>query len=116
MIFTGDILFVEAHPVLWEGPGGNWIAAYEKILSLDVETVRDDLIYIRDEGRKRYDAALRSFEAAKDVKRGDHESWGDGERIAVNAAPLYREFSGPDERLDAATLFSQMAALYNERM
>ena len=66
-IFTGDILFIEGHPILWAGPVGNWIAACEMIEAMEVETivpghgpvtdkagvarVRDYLTYIRDEAK-----------------------------------------------------------------
>ena len=130
-VFTGDILFIEGHPIMWEGPVGNWIDACDKIMALDIETVvpghgpitdkrgvkavRDYLIYVRDEARKRFDAGLSAFEAAQDINMSDYDSWGDGERIVVNVATLYREFSGTDERPDAATLFGQMAALNKQR-
>lgn len=126
-VFTGDILFIEGHPIMWEGPVGNWIDACDKIMAMDVETVvpghgpitdkrgvaalREYLVYIQKEARKRYDAGLSAFEAAKDIDMSDYDSWGDGERIAVNVATLYREFSGSDETPDAATLFGQMAEL-----
>ena len=67
-IFTGDILFIDGTPIMWEGPVANWIDACEKIVALDPEvvvpghgpltdtrgalTVRDYLVYIRDEARK----------------------------------------------------------------
>src|SRR4029078_12676494 len=37
--FTGDILFVGGHPIVWEGPVANWVAALDRILAMDVETV-----------------------------------------------------------------------------
>ena len=130
-VYTGDILFIEGHPILWEGPVGNWIAACDKIMAMDVETVvpghgpitdkrgvqavRDYFVYIRDEARKRYDAGLTPLEAARDIPLEAYGTWGDPERMAVNVATLYREFSGSDEHLDPATLFSQMADLYSAR-
>ena len=112
---------------MWEGPAGNWIDACDKILAMDVETVvpghgpitdkrgvravRDYLVYTRDEAKKRYDAGLSSFEAAQDIDMSDYDSWGDGERIAINVATLYREFGSTDAPSDAATLFGQMAEL-----
>src|SRR5579859_6238076 len=39
VIFSGDILFIEGHPIMWAGPVGNWIRACERILALDVETI-----------------------------------------------------------------------------
>jgi glyoxylase-like metal-dependent hydrolase (beta-lactamase superfamily II) len=127
VVFTGDILFIEGHPIMWEGPVGNWIGACERILAMDVETVvpghgpitdkrgvtavRDYLTYTRDEARKRFDAGLSAFDAARDIDMSDYDSWGDGERIVVNVATLYREFSGETAHPDVATLFGQMAQL-----
>ena len=71
LVFTGDILFIEGHPILWAGPVGNWIDACNYIASLDVDVVvpghgpitdkrgvlavRDYLIYVRD---KRDDVSI----------------------------------------------------------
>ena len=130
-VFTGDILFIEGHPIMWEGPVSNWISACDNILAMDVDiivpghgpitdkkgvtAVRNYLIYVRDEARKRFDAGLDSFEAARDINMTDYDSWGDGERIAVNVATLYREFRGDDTPHDTTTLFSQMATLAKDR-
>ena len=130
-VFTGDILFVEGTPIMWAGPVGNWIAACEKILELDCETivpghgpvtdrrgveaVRGYLTYIRDEARKRFDAGLSARDAAHDIALGDYDSWGDAERIAVNVATLYREFSGDGSAPNAAELFAQMGEIWQKR-
>jgi glyoxylase-like metal-dependent hydrolase (beta-lactamase superfamily II) len=37
ILYTGDLLFVGGHPVLWAGPIENWIKACDYILSLDVD-------------------------------------------------------------------------------
>lgn len=129
-VYTGDILFIEGHPILWEGPVQNWINACDAICAMDVETVvpghgpitdkrgvralQQYLVYVRDEARKRYDAGLSCFEAAQDIDMSDYDAWGDGERIAVNVATLYHEFSG-DPRPDTATLFGWMAELDKRR-
>jgi cyclase len=126
-LFTGDILFIEGTPVLWAGPVQNWIDACEWMLDLDVETivpghgpitdrrgpaaVRDYLVYIRDEARRRYDAGLDAWEAARDIALGDYASWGDAERIVVNTATLYREFAGDPRPPDLLDLFRKMAVL-----
>ena len=34
-VFTGDILFVDGHPVIWAGPVGNWVRACDRILEWD---------------------------------------------------------------------------------
>ncbi|MEE2674316.1 MAG: MBL fold metallo-hydrolase [Myxococcota bacterium] len=127
VVFTGDILFIEGTPIMWEGPVGNWIRACERIEELGAavvvpghgpitdrsgaRAVRDYLVYVRDEARTRFDAGLSANEAVKDIALGPYASWGDAERIAVNVHTLYREFGGSDERASPVELFSLMAGL-----
>jgi glyoxylase-like metal-dependent hydrolase (beta-lactamase superfamily II) len=110
VIFTGDILFINGHPLIWTGPIGNWIKACQLIMDLDVETVvpghgpitdkrgaaavKGYLEYVTREARKRFDAGMPMFEAARDISMAEYRNWSDGERIAANVAALYREFSG----------------------
>jgi len=37
VVFTGDILFIEGHPILWAGPVKNWINACDRIISMEVD-------------------------------------------------------------------------------
>ena len=131
LIYTGDILFIEGHPILWVGPVGNWIEACDYMLGLDLENVvpghgpvtdkrgvaavRDYLIYIRDEARKRFDAGMPPNEAALDISLTDYDSWGDAERIVVNVAVLYKEFAADPEPGDIAELFALMARVHKAR-
>lgn len=126
-VFTGDILFIEGTPIMWEGPVANWISACEKIVELapsvivpghgpltDVSgalAVRDYLIYVRDEARKRFDAGLSIRDAAHDIALGDYSSWLDSERIAVNVSTLYREFGYAGPPLGPMETFELMAEL-----
>ena len=126
-VFTGDILFIEGTPIMWEGPVANWIDACEKIAALEPEVivpghgpltdvagalaVRDYLIYVRDEARKRFDAGLTVRDAAFDISLGDYSAWSDSERIAVNVATLYKEFGATEQDLDVIQIFELMAAL-----
>jgi glyoxylase-like metal-dependent hydrolase (beta-lactamase superfamily II) len=131
VVFSGDILFVEGHPVIWAGPIGNWIRACDRILAMDVDVIvpghgpitdkggvrrlRAYLEYIAREARRRYDAGMPALEAARDIALDDYESWGDPERIVVNVHTLYREFSGDSTPVDVMALFAQMAALDRDR-
>lgn len=130
-VFTGDILFIEGHPLMWEGPIGNWIAACDRMLSMEIDTVvpghgpitdkngvravRDYLRYINDEARKRFDAGMSFEQAAVDISLTDYESWGDAERIVANVSTLYKEFAGDDSPTDVAAVFALMAGLYRDR-
>ena len=127
VIFTGDILFIDGTPIIWEGPVENWLAACDRIEALELEAivpghgpitdkqgvraVRDYLVFVRDEARARYDAGMSPEEAARDISLGEFRHWLDAERIAVNVHTLYREFSGSNERASALELFGLMAEL-----
>lgn len=130
-IFTGDILFIDGTPIMWEGPVGNWIAACDHILGLDVahivpghgplatradvQAVRDYLVYVRDEARARHDAGMTARDAAHDIALGRFASWRDAERIAVNVDTLYREFAHDHGPRDVVALFGLMGELYYDR-
>ncbi len=127
VVFTGDILFIEGTPVMWEGPVANWIKACRLIEAMEVDhivpghgpvtdkrgvaQVREYLEYVRDQARRRYDAGMDAFEAARDIELAEYSAWSDPERIAVNVDSLYREFSGEDQATDIMELFSRMAKL-----
>ena len=127
IVYTGDILFIDGTPIMWAGPVGNWIAACDRILEMDVEaivpghgpitdkagvrTVQAYLRYIDGEARKRFDAGLAVRDAAHDIALGDYASWIDAERIAVNVDTLYREYRGDTSPPDIVGLFSLMAEL-----
>jgi glyoxylase-like metal-dependent hydrolase (beta-lactamase superfamily II) len=127
-VFTGDILFIEGHPIMWNGPIKNWVAACERMLAMDIDTVvpghgpitdkrgvkavRDYLVYITDEARKRFAEGMSFYDAAMDISLTDYSSWGDSERIVVNVAALYREFAGDSRPPDMGELTAMMAALH----
>ena len=130
-VFTGDILFIDGTPIMWAGPVQRWVEAGLRIAEMDVETVvpghgpitdkrgvaavQGYLEYIRDEARKRFDAGMEAFDAARDIALGDYASWGDAERIVVNIDRLYKEFSGDDSAPDIPALFGQMADVAGSR-
>jgi len=127
VVFTGDILFINSTPVMWQGPVANWINACLLIEDMaadlivpghgpitdkhGVVKVRHYLQFVRDQARARYDAGMDAFEAAKDIELTEYSSWSDPERIAVNVDSLYREFSGQQARTDVFELMRRMAAL-----
>ena len=131
LVFTGDILFIEGHPIVWAGPVQNWVDACDYLLNLDVETVvpghgpitdkrgvqavRDYLVYVTDEARQRFDAGMGLLDAALDISLADYDSWGDAERIVVNVATLYKEFSGDPQPNDTTELFGLMAQVHKNQ-
>jgi glyoxylase-like metal-dependent hydrolase (beta-lactamase superfamily II) len=129
-VFAGDIVFAGGHPVLWAGPAQSWIDACDLMLSWDVETVvsghgpvtdkagvgelRDYLVYLRAEARKRFDAGMGPTEAAWDISLDGWRHWLDAERILVNVHTLWREFGGVAER-DPLPLFALMREYRRQR-
>lgn len=127
VVFTGDILFIDGTPIMWEGPVGNWIRACDRIVEMQprvivpghgpltdtdgVRSVKRYLEYVRDEARVRYDAGLSPADAARDIALGDFSSWLDAERIVVNVHTLYREFSGDHQPPSLIEIFGLMAEL-----
>ena len=128
LIFTGDILFIEGHPIIWAGPVHNWIDACDYMLGLDIETVvpghgpitdkrgieamRGYLVYVTEQARLRFDAGMSVMEAALDISLADYDSWGDAERIVVNVASLYREFGAEGGPGNITEMFALMAAVH----
>jgi len=123
-LFTGDLLFVGGHPVIWEGPIGNWIKICDHILGLDVDVIvpghgpiadkaavrelKAYFEYISAEARRHFDNGVPAEEAARKIGFDRFASWLDPERIVINTASLYREFSGSKAPLDRMTLFAGM--------
>ncbi len=126
-VFTGDILFIDGTPILWQGPVENWIQACDRIIEMNprvivpghgpltdvhgVASMREYLVYIRDQARLRYDAGMSPSDAARDISLGDYSAWLDAERIVVNVHTLYREFGDSRPAPNIVELFALMAEL-----
>jgi len=126
-VFTGDILFAGVTPIMWAGPLGNWLAACDWILDLDVETIvpghgplagtddvrrmADYLRFVDREARGRYEAGMPALEAALDITLGEFGRWPDAERVAANVIALYREYAGDPQPPDVMAVFAAMAAV-----
>ena len=124
-VFTGDILFVEGTPIVWEGPVANWIAACDRILALapevvvpghgpitdrrGVDAMRAYFVWLGREARARFDAGMDAATAARDIPLGEFGDWSDPERIVVNVDTLYREFGAPVAEPDTLRLLQGMS-------
>lgn len=111
VVYTGDIMFIGGHPVIWAGPWSNWIKACETILALDVDVIvpghgpitdkkgakemLDWIVYLRDEAKARYDAGLSLEDTVREIEVPFPISeWIDRDRIVTNVNLLYHEFGG----------------------
>ena len=126
-LFTGDILFKDAHPLIWQGPTSNWIAVLQRLLAMDIETVvpghgpltdksglAEILHYLEVltvEARRRYDAGMSVEDAVRDLTLDEFKGWLDAERTYLNVHSLYRDFAGDTEPGDILAMFAGMARL-----
>jgi cyclase len=131
VLFTGDILFSEAHPIAWAGPVSNWIAACDRILVMDVEVIvpghgplaglgavrelKAYFEYLYAEARTRHAAGMTALQAARSISLERWAEWGDPERLVVNIANIYCELSDDPEPLNPLAAFEQMAELAHSR-
>jgi cyclase len=124
-VFTGDILFAASTPVMWAGPVSSWLAAAERILSLEprvivpghgplataqmVRDLQEYLRFVQRESRRRFAAGMDAVTAADDIDLGPYADWGDAERIAVNVEMIYRELDPTRPAVPVPELFVRMA-------
>lgn len=131
VVFTGDLLFNEGHPIMWAGPIENWIAACQYIIDLDPSVVvpghgpitdkaavagmKDYFEYVREAARMRFDAGMEFEQAARDINMSEYRGWSDPERIVANVFSLYRQWGAqftPEQQRD---LFGAMGRYRKER-
>ncbi|GCE20156.1 MBL fold metallo-hydrolase [Dictyobacter kobayashii] len=114
VMFTGDIVFAEAHPVVWAGPVSRWIYACDFILEQDVNvivpghgpvtdksavaTLKQYFVYLFEEAEKRYKAGMNALDAAYEINYEMFSSWKNPERMIPNVAAVYREISQTAEK------------------
>jgi cyclase len=126
-VFTGDLLFIGGHPIVWAGPVRNWVAALDHILGLEVDVIvpghgpvtdkdgvrelRAYFVELETAARPLWEAGLSPLDAARQLRIDRAAGWGDPERLVVNVAACFRDFAGSSEAADMAALFVGMAEL-----
>ncbi|MFK8019373.1 MAG: MBL fold metallo-hydrolase [Pseudomonadales bacterium] len=131
-VFTGDILFIDGTPIIWAGPVSNWIAACDRILQMDaehivpghgpitdkkgVQAVASYLQHIEQQARIRFDGGMALAEAVHDIPLNEFADWLDPERIAINVATLYREFSGEKSQGDPIQTLTLAAEVWKRSL
>jgi len=127
VLFSGDIIFSNGHPIAWAGPVSNWVAACERILAMDVEVIvpghgplADKAVvaelkayfeYLYEQAAVRYREGMDPVQAARSIAMDRWADWGEAERLVVNVANVFHELSGEQEPLNALAAFQQMAEL-----
>jgi glyoxylase-like metal-dependent hydrolase (beta-lactamase superfamily II) len=123
VVFTGDVLFMGSHPIMWEGPIQNWIRACDLLLGLDVDTVvpghgpltdksgiqatRDYWVSLERAVHVGHAAGASAQEIARSLVAGDTRA--ERERMMVNVDTAWRELSGETGDRDPLVLLAQMA-------
>ncbi len=129
VVFTGDILFIEGHPLMWAGPVKNWLKACDLIVSLKpkivvpghgpitgingVFAIKEYFEFVFSEARKHFDSGKEILPAAAEMLKSKYAQWGDSERMAANVAMMYREFKGDTNPPNMIELLGLMASCTN---
>lgn len=110
VLFVGDIGFFYVVPWCQNAHPTRWIEVCNRIEAMDVDVIvpghgplggkaelaemRDYLVRLKAEARRRYDAKLTAGEAAADIRMGKYDNWIGPERIVIDVHRLYEEFAG----------------------
>ncbi len=109
VLFSGDLLFIGSHPIVWDGPIQSWIAACERILALDVDVIVPGHGPLTNKAGVRFTNLYwrRVLDFAEQV-RGDQLAlpeailclrrefaWDEPERAAVNLSHALRQLGAP---------------------
>lgn len=135
VLFAADVMFVGVIPVMWAGPVERWIAALDRIESLDpafvvpghgpvcgldeVRALRDWWVEI-DAAAQRHFADGRSPLAAAGAivaQGGDWTSWDGPERVVISVHTIYRHLSGDNggvSPLQRIRIFAEVGTLASE--
>lgn len=112
VVFAGDLLFLYSTPVGMEATMRGWVDALDSMSELDADVFvpghgplcgsegphecREYLSLLRYEVRRRFDARLDVYEAARSINLGRFKEWANWERVVMNVDCLYREFRHDD--------------------
>ncbi|MQA16558.1 MAG: MBL fold metallo-hydrolase [Pseudonocardiaceae bacterium] len=127
LLYAGDILFVGGTPIVWAGPIGRWIAACDRILDMDVERVvpghgplsgkpevaamREYLVFVERETRKRFEDGLSVDEAIASIDLGRYADMPEHGRIAQNVLNVYQQLDPTLPQPDRVLVLEKIAAL-----
>ncbi|WP_159080817.1 MBL fold metallo-hydrolase [Nocardia suismassiliense] len=107
IIYAGDLVFSDTHPVIHTGPVDRWIAACSQMLSLDPAAIvpghgpvidsagllrfRSYLEHIRDHAIACQRKGISVWQAAATFECSETAHWSDADRVVINLAAVYRE-------------------------
>ena len=110
VLFVGDIGFFYVVPWCQNAHPSRWTEVCDQIDAMDVQVIvpghgplgskaeladmRDYLVRLKEETRRRYAAKLTAGAAAADIRMGKYDNWIGPERIVINVQRFYEEFAG----------------------
>ena len=128
--FSGDLLFIGGHPIVWTGPVANWVVALDRILAMDVDVIvpghgpvtdktgvrelRAYFVELEAAALPLWHEGLSPLDAARRLRLDRCAGWGEAERLVVNVAACYRGF-GATESAVVLDAFADMATLASEQ-
>jgi len=129
--FTGDILFIGSHPIVWAGPVESWIRACDRLLSLDVDVIvpghgplttklgvqrtKDYWEGLVEASRKGREAGASADEIARELLARATDGWTEASRLAVNVDTICRTLAGDTSHRDPLAMMAKMARLERAR-
>jgi glyoxylase-like metal-dependent hydrolase (beta-lactamase superfamily II) len=127
LLFAGDILFVGGTPIAWAGPIERWIDACDRILDMDLDTIvpghgpvsgkpevrdmREYLVFVEREARKRFEDGLSIDEAIASIDLGEYADLPEHGRLAQNVINVYQQLDPGLPRPERLTVLGRIAAL-----
>lgn len=131
VVFTGDLLFADATPVMWAGPLDNWIRALDTLVDLGahafvpghglitdpdgVAEARAYLVHVRDAIRAAFDAGHTWEQASAEIDLDRFASLPDAERVVVTSYAEYRALGSTESTATLPELFTMMATWRQRR-
>ena len=129
VVYSGDILFVEGHPILWAGTIPDLLSALDVIDAwapevivpghgpvtdlAGVREIRAYYEYCHGQARECFEAGMDLATAAATISLDRWADWGEPERIVTLLDTCFREFSGRSAQTPMAELFALMAAQWD---
>jgi cyclase len=127
LLYAGDILFIGGTPIAWAGPIDRWIAACDRILDMAVNQIvpghgpvtdksgvsgmREYLVFVEAEARKRFEQGLSVDEAIATIDLGAWAGLPEHGRLAQNVLNVYQQLDPSLPRPDRLTVLERIAAL-----
>jgi cyclase len=127
LLYAGDILFVGGTPIAWAGPIDRWIAALDRILDMDVDTIvpghgpvsgkaevsvmREYLASVETQATRRFEDGLDVDAAIASIDLGRFADLPEHGRLAQNVLNVYQQLDPSLPRPDRLTVLTKIAAL-----